>query len=372
MKLLCVIDSLNAGGAQRQLVEIGVGLKGRGHEVEFFTYHAQGHFKPDLERAGIPVHLHAKGTRFSVGPIVALKRLVEQGGYEAVLAFLETPAFYAELAGVGRRSWKLVVGERCADPGILNGVRKILRWPHRFADLVVTNSHANRQMLEESWPRLKPKLSTIYNSVDLERFRPPDDGQPGLTGEALRMVVAASYLPRKNMLGLAQGLRLFHEDGGKDLVVNWFGAMPADTGAYHEALRFIDEHNLQDSLRLHPATPDIESEYRRANVVGLFSTFEGLPNVICEAMACGKPVIMSDVCDARNLVSDGTTGFLCDPDDPKSIAKALHRFVGLSLDERSAMGSRARTVAEDLFSREALLNAYEEVLGPGSNGVKSS
>jgi glycosyltransferase involved in cell wall biosynthesis len=360
MKLLCVIDNLGSGGAQRQLVMIGCGLKARGHDVEFFTYYPSEHFKPQLDRAGIPVHLHLKKSRFSLRPLLALRCLVREGRFDVVLAFLQTPALYAELIGVAARGWGLVVGERSADPGLLGGWKRLIRWPHRFADAVVANSHSNRLLLERSWPRLAPKLTTIYNAVDLERFRPATAGPSASNG--LTMVVAASYQRNKNMLGLAKALLSFRQSGGGGLVVDWFGAMPSDAEPLAEARAFVEMHGLGEVLRFHPPKGAIEAEYQRSDVVGLFSEYEGLPNVICEAMACGKPVIVGDVGDARLLVQDGRTGILCDPGDPESVARALRTFTSLTPTQRSAMGRRARERAQELFAPHEVLDGYERIL----------
>jgi glycosyltransferase involved in cell wall biosynthesis len=364
MKLLCVIESLASGGAQRQLVMIGCGLKARGHDVEFFTYYPSGHFKPQLDSAGIPVHLHLKKSRFSLRPLLALRSRVRDGRFDVVVAFLQTPVLYAELVGLMGRDWGLVVGERSADPALLAGWKRLIRWPHRFADAVVTNSHSNRLLLERGWPRLASKLSTIYNAVDLDRFRPASAGLSASNG--LAMVVVAGYQRNKNMLGLAKALLLFRDSGGHGLVVDWFGATQPNGAPLAEARAFVEKHGLQETLRFHPPKEAIETEYQRCDVVGLFSEYEGLPNVVCEAMACGKPVIMSDVSDARHLIADGHTGILCDPAAPASMAQALHRFTAMSPDERLAMGRAARARAEALFAPEKVLDAYERVMRAGN------
>jgi glycosyltransferase involved in cell wall biosynthesis len=96
-------------------------------------------------------------------------------------------------------------------------------------------------------------------------------------------------------------------------------------------------------------------------VVGLFSEYEGLPNAVCEGMACGKPILMSDVCDARCLVEDGKNGFLCDPHSPESIAKALKNIIRLTNAQLQEMGQESRRKAEILFDMSHILTAYEDV-----------
>ena len=99
MKLLFVIDSLDTGGAQRQMVNLAIGLKRRNHLVEFFCYAPGDVLAHPLEEAGITVHWHFKRSRFSPEVILALKELVNPNNYDLVLAFLPTPNFYAIVAG---------------------------------------------------------------------------------------------------------------------------------------------------------------------------------------------------------------------------------------------------------------------------------
>src|ERR1051326_2467497 len=115
MRLLFVIDNLRSGGAQRQLVMLAEGLVARGHVVEFFTYYRQNFFQSRLEKLGIQIHEEPKRFRFSVGVPFALRRTMCGGRYDVVLAFMDVPSLYAELARVYLRSPLLVVSERTSD-----------------------------------------------------------------------------------------------------------------------------------------------------------------------------------------------------------------------------------------------------------------
>ncbi len=358
MRILFFIDSLFAGGAERQLVTMAVGLKRRGHDLRFLIYHSGGRFLAELEAARIPcICLQQTGR---LRRLWEVRRVLRQGWQDVVLAFLEAPCLYSELAGLPCRRWGLVVGERLAHPHTNQGLRRWLSWPHRFADAVVTNSHANRQMVERAWPALHPKLTTIYNAVDLDRFRPSCETVSHRAGSPVHMVVAASYQRKKNMLGLAKAVHLLQQSGERVLVTDWYGAA-LDPEALNEATAFVNRNRLAPLLRFHPPVTEIEKEYQRADVVGLFSEYEGLPNAVCEGMACGKPILVSDVCDARNLVADSKNGFLCDPHCPESIAKALKRVSALTQAQLQEMGQESRRKAETLFDMPRVLAAYEAV-----------
>src|SRR5205814_2077954 len=89
------------------------------------------------------------------------------------------------------------------------------------------------------------------------------------------------------------------------------------------------------------------------------SFLEGVPNAVGEALACGRPVLVSDVCDHRRLVKQGVTGFLFNPADPSSIADAIWEFSCLSDPKRIEMGKQARGFAERELSDSVCLEHYE-------------
>src|SRR5262249_30735572 len=115
-------------------------------------------------------------------------------------------------------------------------------------------------------------------------------------------------------------------------------------------------------FRLHPDTTKVPELFRRADAVVLPSFYEGLPNSVCEAMSCGRPVLASRVSDMGNLITDGDNGFLFDPHSPTEMADAIVKLVQLPVADREAMGMRGRRRAETLFRPESVLAKYTEVL----------
>jgi glycosyltransferase involved in cell wall biosynthesis len=84
----------------------------------------------------------------------------------------------------------------------------------------------------------------------------------------------------------------------------------------------------------------------------------------------GKPVLMSNVSDAGNLVEAGKNGFLFDPTSVASIADALCTFALSTHVHRIAMGQASRERAERLFAPEVILDHYEKILGASAGGKR--
>lgn len=359
MKILCVIDSLGSGGAQRQLVGLAIGFKERGHDVSFLVYHDENFFRKPLDEEGIPVNKIIE-PKYIIR-LFKIRRFIRSGNFDSVLSFLESPNLICELSGIPSRNWKLVVGERSADPKILKLIKsRTLRWLHLFADHIVANSNENIRMIREANFLLTPqKCHVIYNILDIDVFKPAINyhfRDKGITN----LVIVGSHQFLKNLNGLVEAVNILSSDEKKLIRVNWYGAL-AD-GSFELAKKKIEEYGLKETFRFHPPTREIHTVLQQADIVGIFSFYEGLPNVLCEAMACSKPVIASAVGDLPiHLVEPE---LLFDPHDSRSIANVISRIFTLSNEALSQIGYRNLLYSMTAFNKGRIVSEYLELLTP--------
>ena len=130
---------------------------------------------------------------------------------------------------------------------------------------------------------------------------------------------------------------------------------------YEKMRGLVKQYQLENHFTFAAKKANVVHEYHTADALVLVSVAEGLPNVVCEAMACGLPVVLSDVSDHRKMVEEGCTGFLCSPYEAESIANALQYIIRLPEEQRRATGKLARKAAEEQFTRERFIEAYERV-----------
>ena len=363
MHLLFIIDNLGSGGAQRQMVNLALSLQRRDHEVEFFLYYPQyEHFAPGLREAGIRIHSFKKTWRFSVRVVPALRQLLKRGGYNAALSFLGTPSFYAEIAKIGLRRVPLVVSERFMYTGrSLNVNRWILQQAHRIADYITVNSHHQRERMEDKFPWMRRKICTIYNGVDLDYFSPPAIYSVE-SREALNLLVLSSVVPKKNPKGLVMALSKYRYRYGAFCTIRWAGKVGHDESSqkiFQETNQLIKKLGLEAHWYWLGERKDIPDLLRSCDALIHPSFFEGLPNAVCEALACGRPVLASNLGDHSIMIKDGISGFLLNPWDPEDIAGAIHKFNVLSIEARNEMGRKARLFAESELSLEEFTEKYE-------------
>ncbi|PKP40931.1 MAG: hypothetical protein CVT96_07360, partial [Bacteroidetes bacterium HGW-Bacteroidetes-13] len=96
MKILCVIDSLGSGGAQRQLVNLAIGFKEKEHEVSFLVYHNLNFFQKQLDEAQIKIHYIVEPNYLK--RLLKFRKFLRRGNQDAVLSFLEASNFMCEIA----------------------------------------------------------------------------------------------------------------------------------------------------------------------------------------------------------------------------------------------------------------------------------
>lgn len=376
MRILCVIDSLGSGGAQRQIVYLACGLVRQGHEVEFFLYHpGQNHFRPELDRVKIEIHeaRRNKRTGFCLEVLRQLSRLMSDRQYEAVISFQVTANIYVALARFAYPHCLFVACERNSSSVTPERCRRLLAWfANVSASHVVCNSVSQAQYISRL-PGLSKKTSAIWNGYPVgvtstsRRF---------IKGRVRRLLVVGRVTSQKNGLRLLQAMKHYFDKHGTMPSVHWAGRRDADSASLqyqNELDSFLENHpEIAKNWRWLGEVKTIDRLYTGSDAVILPSLFEGLPNVICEAMISGCPVIASDVCDHPLLIGREERGLLFDPLSSLSICEAIERLETLPFERREEMVVQARRFAEEHLSIEKMVKGYEALLyGSATKDLRS-
>ncbi len=360
MKILLFIDNLGSGGAQRQLVTLSKLLKKEGFDVSFLIYGNADFYQQDIKKENILINKIV--TSKYLIRIFKVRRFIRKGNYDVVISFLDVPNFLNCFAAIGGKKWKVITNERSSkESTFLSRRGRIFGWFQKYSDAIVTNSYNAMNMWKKYYPQYEKKLSVIYNAVVL----PPIHSEYKVRKNGkTNIIIAASYQYLKNPIGVVKAMTLLSKSERDKVKITWYGSKKVSSQnakAYEEAKQLIEKNNLKESICLKDATLDIYEKMQKADVVGLFSELEGLPNVICEGMMIGKPIVMTRVSDYSLLV-DEQNGFLCDWDNPNSIKEALIGVSNLSNDELLEMGSKSKTKAEKMFIPSNIVKQWKSVI----------
>jgi glycosyltransferase involved in cell wall biosynthesis len=181
----------------------------------------------------------------------------------------------------------------------------------------------------------------------------------------LKLIALGTIISRKNVKGLISALAIYKKRCGENVKVSWAGKQDQTKQGrayYKEACNLIAELGVDSLWEWLGECSNIAKLLPNYDALIHPSFHEGMPNAVCEALAIGKPVLVSKVCDHPLIVKDGLTGFLFDPYRPEDIAKAVHTLTKLTPDEYLKMGIEARAYAENKLSMEFCASQYENLL----------
>jgi L-malate glycosyltransferase len=196
-------------------------------------------------------------------------------------------------------------------------------------------------------------IATEYNTLSLDRIREMAGAQPapaGIPFAERHFTIVARFVPKKNLSMALDAYRLYREacTDPRPLHLCGSGALEADLRAKVDALGLGDSVVFRGFLQ----TDGIAKVLATTLALVLPSIEEQFGNVVIEAQAMGLPVIVSDVCGARdNLVRSGVNGFVVEPDNPAGLAffmdilgrdEALWRRQSLKAAEFAVLGDVAQ------------------------------
>ncbi len=341
------------------MVNLAVMLKKVGYLIDFAVYQDIGFYEPVLKEHGIIVNKIPDNSKLR--RVFAVRAYIRKNKPDAVIAFLEVPCFLACFAKVGGGKFKVVTTELSAKLTTFRSLRnKIFNWFERYSSAKVCNSENARKLWEKYCPQYHDKYEVIYNPVIMKEK--PCEEFAFLKGGKIRIVVAASYQELKGPLRLIEAIRGLDLESRSHLVVDWYGCPEVVTGnteVFDKAVEQIKAFGLGDQIHLHSETSDIYTIMNQADMIGLFSTIEGLPNAICEAMMVGKPVLMSNVSDYQVLTDGNGISFA---PTVEGIRQGLLTALSCNAEQLKEMGRKSLEKAERLFSPDIILKQWIEVI----------
>lgn len=359
MRIILFIDNLGPGGAQRQLVGLAVMLKNKGYDVRVCCYQNNSFYSKILIDNEVP-YIIIPNSNNHKKRIFVVARYFRKNNPNWVISYQETPSLVACLAKMFGGKFHLLVSERNTTQ-IIKVKDRIRFLLYRVADCIVPNSFSQGDFISTNYPSLKHKVNVITNFVDLKRF---PAAKKNKKKPPLIIIVASVWAP-KNTLNFIRAVSILKKRG-RNAKFEWYGLVDEKSGintAYQkDCFDLMKELHVVDTLSFLPKTNQIEDKYKEADYFCLPSFYEGTPNVICEAMACGCPVICSDVCDNGRYVKEGTNGFLFNPLSPDDMADKIEKALSISDDMYEKYCINSRDLAETLLSEEKFINSYLDII----------
>ena len=319
-RILYLVGQLGPGGLERQLYLLLRTLDRERYrpEVVVWKFREADTYVSHLRNLGIPLHGFSKPMS-APAKLIALRRLIVRKQPEII----HSQSFYTNVA-----AWWGTLGTKSVAVGAMRSNFTEDKKTNGFllgglnARLPETQIYNNFAAAKEARRRKGPfaprKIFIIHNGLDLREFRKlplPANGK-------IRILGMGSLVPYKRwdrLLAAASRLK----ERGVDFVVEIAGAGPMRDSLRHDA-RDLD---VSDRIRLLGHIDDVRCALERCTFLAHTSDVEGCPNVIMEAMACGRAVVATDAGDSPALVDDGKTGFTVARGDEVALADRIATLV---------------------------------------------
>jgi glycosyltransferase involved in cell wall biosynthesis len=379
IRLALVITELEFGGAEQALVNLVTGLNRE--RFSPVVYSLQPRPKNDLlvrrlEEAKIPVHFLDVRSRWQFFSAVSrLTKLLRQQQPQIVQSFLFHANVVATLAARRAKVPRMVTGIRVADPSAWR--QRVERWLTPKVDKIVCVSQGVADFCREKCRFPAEKLVVISNGVDLSRFenvQPADLTELGVPA-GRRAIVYVGRLDRQKGLDwllervmpwVFKDLTEYAVRTGRQLTPQLFQHEHLPN---HDLILVGDGSERQNlgsksmtagvffNLHFTGWRADVPQILAASDLLVLPSRWEGMPNVVLEAMAAGKPVVATRAEGVLELLGDAADLQSCPAGDAAGFAE---RIIRLAQDRTLAaeLGTQNRDRVSAEFSLTAMISRY--------------
>jgi glycosyltransferase involved in cell wall biosynthesis len=360
-RILFVTDGFEVGGAQRALLDLLTHMGGARYRRILFSTGVEGPLTAAYHAAAERVVSIPKRRPFDFALIPALADLVRRERPQLIVSVLFYADVMAGMANLVNRipivSWQHVLPSRDVKNNRPRH-RLAYRLVHPRFTRVVCCSDALADDVAATYRVPRSRLVTIANGVDLRRFA---FGPLPVQRDRFSIGMIARFGPEK---GHGVLLRAFPEILKRvpSARLDLFGDGP--TRPAMEAL--AADLGVVGRVSFHGTMVGIETRYADLDLVVLPSDCEAHPISLLEAMACGRPVVASDVPGTREAVERGTTGLLFAAGDPRALAAAVAELAA-DRTRMTEMGIAGRRRVEERFELggqlDKLLRLFHETAG---------
>lgn len=356
--------SLAGGGAERVMLSLARGFVDRGYSVDMVLSTPAGQYFDQVDRRVRIVHLGAKRVLSSLPGLIKYIRRNKPHAILATQAHANVVALIARsLSGVPTR---IIVRDSNSVAGAAGHVSNTIsarianalaRHLYVKADGVVAVCQDMKDEIRQRTTVPLDKITVIYNPVDMDtisrKVREPS-GNCWLDAPTRKVILSVGRLEeQKDFASLIRAVSIVRQKVDVCLVILGDGRLRRGLIELAESL------GLQDFVDLPGFVDNPYSFIARADVFVLSSLFEGLPNVLLEALAVGTPIVATDCrTGPREILRDGKDGRLVPIKNPSALADAIVATLGSE--------GRPATDAESLlrFTLGNVVDQYLRLLVP--------
>jgi len=358
-KLLFIISGLGVGGAETALYTLLKNLKGI-FEIEVIALTQGGVLAEKIDALGIPTHiLNFKKIPSLLQTVRHFHKVTKNFQPDIIQGWMYHGNLFAHLARLFspkskvflciRQSLEDLKGEKKLTKAIITLDAKL----SKQADKIIYNSYAG-QRDHEGYGYAQGKGIVLPNGFDTHRFHPQKDAHQTLCAslhidpQSLLIGIIGRSHPVKDHATFIQAAELLSHPNAHFILIG-------------EGVNRLEiPPSLQTKMHLLDLREDIPFLTAALDILTSCSLSEGLPNTLCEAMACGILCIATDVGDSKRIMGD--TGILIPVRSPQALAQGWETLLALPAQERNKRSQKARKKICQEYSIQKLITTYQAIV----------
>ena len=357
LNVLQLIPTLDRSGAEKQMVLLAKGLPRDRFSVEVAALTRLGPLKAELDAAGIPVTLIGKNYKVDPWALARLTRFLKEKRFDVVQTWIYAADTYGRVAAHRAGVPVVVTSEMAVDLWKSRSELQIDRFLSRWTDRVVGNSKAVVDFYRKAGIP-DDRLAMIPSGIGAEEPPVVDraDVRRGLDlpEDCPLLLFVGRLAAQKSVETLLSSLDLLqHVRPRVRALIVGDGPLRFRLEETARSFELLKDRRLQFLGH----REDVPRLLAASDLLVLPSLYEGLPNVVLEAMRFRKPVVATSAPGTTEVVEDGVTGLLVPLRDPPALTRAIQRI----LDEPELgpkLGDAGRLRAEREFSVETMVERF--------------
>ena len=360
LKILQLIPTLDRSGAEKQMALLAAGLPRDRFSVEVAALTRLGPLEADLRAAGVPVTLIGKRLKLDLLALRRLSAFLKRGRFDVVHTWIFAANTYGRIAAHLSHVPVVVTSEMAVDLWKTAAHLRVDRWLARWTDRVVGNSDAVVAFYRKQG--IAPeKLLRIYSGIGDEA---PPQADPRQTRQMLEISADAPVLlfagrlaPQKGLNTLIEALDLLqHVQPGTVTLIAGEGPLRSALERKARAFQLLQTGRV----RFLGHRDDVPALLAASDLLVLPSLYEGLPNVVLEAMHQRKPVVATNAPGTNELVVDGQSGLLVPVGEAKALARALRDLIR-DPTQRATLGAAGHDRLDPQFRLPGMIREYGDL-----------
>jgi len=350
IKVCFIIGTLEVGGTEKQLYLLLKNMD-KSKFSPFVISLRDGRMRNDFQQIST-LYILNKKYKFDVTSFLTLVKVILKEKPDIVHTFLFTSNTWGRLAAILTGVPVIIASERSMDiwkKKFHFFIDTVLGF---FTDAIICNSIVVKEFYEKKLGPVSRKLTVIRNGIEWQQFNIENQAHP----KNEKIIFTASRLaPEKGIEYLIQAIKILSAR------MNNMKLLVAGEGPLKTRLEYlVEQQGIKEIVTFLGYQENVSKYISQADVVVLPSLWEGLPNILLEAMAMKKPVVATAVGGTKEIVRDGENGFLVRPKDAKALAEAIQKIlqdINLAIN----FGESGYRFVRENFDLFLMVSSYEKL-----------